>query len=232
MMVDDDAAMRLLVQAVCSEAGHACCTCNGGEGALPLFEQERPDVVILDIMMPKVDGYEVCRRIRSVDQDVPVLFLSAKGDIVDKKIGFSQGGDDYLVKPFNEEELIIRIEALARRACRARILEGARPDASTQPERFSRGAFSFDAIRHEVLKDGRAMTLTPKEFQLLYHLASHPGVVMSKDELIEALWGREYVDGAISIAVYVRKLREKIEDNPAKPTYLKTVWGVGYSFDA
>lgn len=200
------------------------------EKACALFQREWPDVVVLDVMMPKVDGFEVCRRIREVDENVPVLFLSARDGIIDKRIGFSFGGDDYLVKPFNEEELVMRIEALVRRSRRSRWDgEAAAPE---RPERFALGPFTFDEVRHEVLKGGESVVLTPKEFQLLHHLASHPGAVMGKDELIEELWGEEYLDGAISIAVYVRKIREKIEENPAKPAYLKTVWGVGYSFEA
>ncbi len=200
------------------------------EEACALFQREWPDVVVLDVMMPKVDGFEVCRRIREVDENVPVLFLSARDGIIDKRIGFSFGGDDYLVKPFNEEELVMRIEALVRRSRRSR--RDGEAAAPERPERFALGPFTFDEVRHEVLKGGEPVVLTPKEFQLLHHLASHPGAVMGKDELIEELWGEEYLDGAISIAVYVRKIREKIEENPAKPTYLKTVWGVGYSFEA
>lgn len=231
MMADDDASMRRLVQTVCEEAGYACCVAEGGEEALELFQREWPDVVVLDVMMPKVDGFEVCRRIRALDENVPVLFLSARDGIIDKRIGFSFGGDDYLVKPFNEEELLMRVEALVRRSRRAQH-DAAKPTAASRPERFSLGPFTFDSVRHEVFKGESPVTLTPKEFQLLYHLASHPGAVMGKDELIEELWGEEYLDGAISIAVYVRKIREKIEDNPAKPIYLKTMWGVGYSFEA
>lgn len=200
------------------------------EEACALFQREWPDVVVLDVMMPKVDGFEVCRRIREVDENVPVLFLSARDGIIDKRIGFSFGGDDYLVKPFNEEELVMRIEALVRRSRRSR--RDGEAAAPERPERFALGPFTFDEVRHEVLKGGEPVVLAPKEFQLLHHLASHPGAVMGKDELIEELWGEEYLDGAISIAVYVRKIREKIEENPAKPAYLKTVWGVGYSFEA
>lgn len=201
-----------------------------GDLAGAVFQREWPDVVVLDVMMPKVDGFEVCRRIREVDENVPVLFLSARDGIIDKRIGFSFGGDDYLVKPFNEEELVMRIEALVRRSRRSR--RDGEAAAPERPERFALGPFTFDEVRHEVLKGGEPVVLAPKEFQLLHHLASHPGAVMGKDELIEELWGEEYLDGAISIAVYVRKIREKIEENPAKPAYLKTVWGVGYSFEA
>lgn len=233
MMVDDDEVMRALLRRVCEDAGYGFCSCGNGDEALDLYRREWPDVVVLDVMMPRVDGFEVCRRIREVDEGVPVLFLSARSDIVDKRIGFSFGADDYVVKPFNEEELLIRMEALVRRNRRAQARAAELACGTPVPSgRFECGPFSFDLARHEVLKEGSPIVLTPKEFQLLYHLASHAGVVMGKEELIETLWGEEYVDGAISIAVYVRKIREKIEDNPAKPAYLKTVWGVGYSFEA
>lgn len=232
MAVDDEASIRNLVRAVCADSGYECVLCEGGEEALETFQREWPDVVVLDVMMPRIDGFEVCRRIREVDENVPVLFLSARDDIIDKRIGFSFGGDDYMVKPFNEEELILRIDALVRRSRRAQRDAVESGDTPAAPERFTLGDFTFDALRHEVLRGDDVIVLTPKEFQLLYHLASHPGAVMGKDELIETLWGEEYVDGAISIAVYVRKIREKIEDNPAKPVFLKTVWGVGYSFEA
>ncbi|MEC4295942.1 response regulator transcription factor [Adlercreutzia shanghongiae] len=231
MAVDDETSIRNLVRAVCEDSGYECVLCEGGEAALETFQREWPDVVVLDVMMPRIDGFEVCRRIREMDENVPVLFLSARDDIIDKRIGFSFGGDDYMVKPFNEEELILRIDALVRRSRRVQ-RTGDEAEPATPAERFTLGKFTFDALRHEVLCGDEAVSLTPKEFQLLYHLASHPGAVMGKDELIETLWGEEYVDGAISIAVYVRKIREKIEDNPAKPVFLKTVWGVGYSFEA
>ena len=232
MAVDDEASIRNLVRAVCEDEGYRCVLCGSGEEALESFSREWPDVVVLDVMMPRVDGFEVCRRIREIDENVPVLFLSARDDIIDKRIGFSFGGDDYMVKPFNEEELVLRVDALVRRSKRIRQQQEGRDLAPAAPERFSLGEFTFDALRHEVRRGGNPIGLTPKEFQLLYHLASHCGTVMGKEELIEALWGEEYVDGAISIAVYVRKIREKIEDNPAKPVFLKTVWGVGYSFEA
>lgn len=154
MMADDDASMRRLVQAVCEEAGYACCVAEGGEEALALFQREWPDVVVLDVMMPKVDGFEVCRRIRAVDENVPVLFLSARDGIIDKRIGFSFGGDDYLVKPFNEEELLMRIEALVRRSRRAQRASTETIEAKS-PERFFLGPFTFDSVRHEVFKGGK-----------------------------------------------------------------------------
>ncbi len=226
MLVDDEPGIRLFVKTVVEEAGHEYCFCDNSVEALQIFKQESPDVVILDVMMPKIDGFEVCRQIRSVDSTVPVLFLSAKGDIIDKRIGFSNGGDDYLVKPCNEEELLIRLEALNRRAKKSGIA------LLRAQQSFTVGDFEFDIPRHQVYRKGQKVVLTPKEYQLLLLLASHHGTVMSKEELIESIWGREFLDDAISIAVYVRKIREKIEDNAAKPRHLKTNWGVGYVFEA
>lgn len=177
-----------------------------GDLAGAVFQREWPDVVVLDVMMPKVDGFEVCRRIREVDENVPVLFLSARDGIIDKRIGFSFGGDDYLVKPFNEEELVMRIEALVRRSRRSR--RDGEAAAPERPERFALGPFTFDEVRHEVLKGGEPVVLTPKEFQLLHHLASHPGAVMGKDELIEELWGEEYLDGHLHRRLRAENSRE------------------------
>lgn len=225
LIADDDVAIRLLVQSILEGAEYEVLCAEGGEEAFALFEAERPDMVVLDAMMPLVDGYEVCRRIRSIDDDVPVLFLSAKGDIVDKRVGFSNGADDYLVKPFDEEELLMRVEAFLRR--RRRIVS---QDVRV-PQVLSFGPFILDAVKHQVLKEGVSVPLTPKEFQLLFALASQKGVVLSKEELIETVWGVEYVDDSINIAVYIRRIREKIEDDPTKAAYLLTVWGVGYTFD-
>lgn len=225
MVVDDEPSMRLFVKAVMEEAGFECRCAESGASALACLESERPDAMVLDVMMPRMDGYEVCRRIREIDPDMPILFLSAKGDIVDKRTGFSNGGDDYLVKPFDEEELLMRIEALLRRARRSSA-------SASPPQRFAAGDFSFDTVRHQVILRGRPVSFTPKEHQLLLSLASHEGAVMSKEELIENVWGSEYLGDAISVAAYVRKIREKIEDDPADPRYLRTVWGVGYVFDS
>ena len=225
LIADDEASFRIFISSALSSEGYECLCAEGGDEALRLFKAESPDIVLLDVMMPHIDGFEVCRRIRQINEDVPVLFLSAKGDIVDKKTGFSNGGDDYLVKPFDEEELLIRIAALLRRTQRRN------GESPTSNPKLSIGPFEFDASRYQLFVDGQPVALTPKEFQLLFHLASHPGEVMSKNELIEALWGKEYVDESISIAVYIRRLRAKIEPNPSKPLYLKTVWSMGYMFE-
>lgn len=252
MIVDDDFGMRLLVKTACEQFGINCVSGERGEDVLPLYEREHPDVVVLDVMMPHVDGFEACRRIRAIDEDVPVLFLSAKGDIVDKKTGFAQGGDDYLVKPFDEDELLMRVQALARRAQRARQREQAaasrtpgeaagmegvggspRPYAFAVgiPQSLRIGPFFINPVRHEVIRDGSALALAPKEFQILLYLAQHHGDVITKEELIDAVWGEEYLYDAINIAVHIRRIREKIETDPTHPAYLRTVRGAGYVFD-
>lgn len=225
MLVDDEPSFHVLVQSVCESAGHEFCGVGDSRQAIEVFKAYAPDVVLLDIMMPYLDGYQVCEGIRALDSEVAVVFLSAKGAVPDKREAFSRGADDYLVKPFDGEELLMRLEALQRRSQRAKAQTAPAPS-----ETLKVGEFEFDSVRQTLALNGTSVQLTPKEFQILYTLALKPETVMSKEELIEAVWGKEYLDDAISIAVYVRKIREKIEQNPAKPRYLKTAWGMGYSF--
>ena len=225
MLVDDEPSFHVLVQSVCESAGHEFRGVGDSRQAIEVFKAYAPDVVLLDIMMPYLDGYQVCEGIRALDSEVAVVFLSAKGAVPDKREAFSRGADDYLVKPFDGEELLMRLEALQRRSQRAKAQVAPAPS-----ETLKVGEFEFDSVRQTLALNGTSVQLTPKEFQILYTLALKPETVMSKEELIEAVWGKEYLDDAISIAVYVRKIREKIEQNPAKPRYLKTAWGMGYSF--
>lgn len=225
MLVDDEPSFHVLVQSVCESVGHEFRGVGDSRQAIEVFKAYAPDVVLLDIMMPCLDGYQVCESIRALDSEVAVVFLSAKGAVPDKREAFSRGADDYLVKPFDGEELLMRLEALQRRSQRAKAQAAPAPS-----ETLKVGEFEFDSVRQALSLNGASVQLTPKEFQILYTLALKPETVMSKEELIEAVWGKEYLDDAISIAVYVRKIREKIEQNPAKPRYLKTAWGMGYSF--
>ena len=225
MLVDDEPSFHVLVQSVCESAGHEFRGVGDSRQAIEVFKAYAPDVVLLDIMMPCLDGYQVCESIRALDSEVAVVFLSATGAVPDKREAFSRGADDYLVKPFDGEELLMRLEALQRRSQRAKAQTAPAPS-----ETLKVGEFEFDSVRQALALNGTSVQLTPKEFQILYTLALKPETVMSKEELIEAVWGKEYLDDAISIAVYVRKIREKIEQNPAKPRYLKTAWGMGYSF--
>jgi len=222
MLADDEESIKVLVEHIMSEEGYDFCYAADGAEALKVFEEEQPDLLILDVMMPKLNGFEVCTKLREADHTVPIIFLSAKGDIVDKSIGFKAGADDYLVKPFSSLELSLRIEALLRRR-----------DFSSGTEK--KECLKVEDLeiyfnRYEVRKNGQKVDLTPKEFQILTRMASHPGEVFTREQLLNYVWGEDYIGELTSIAVFVRKIREKIEDEPSKPKYLQTVWGVGYKF--
>ncbi len=227
LLADDDRSLRGATAQMLSEAGYVCVEASNGHQALKEFADSRPDLVILDIMMPGLDGFEVCERIRQVDSLVPVLFFSAKGDIVDKRIGYKLGADDYLVKPFAEEELLLRVEALLRRACQA---QGAASDCTGEKNlgMCEIGDLKVDLRHGDVWRNGEKIPLAPKERRIMATLAEHPGETFDKNDLIRLVWGEEYLNTSISIPVYMRKLREKIEDDPSDPRYLQTVWGLGY----
>lgn len=224
LIADDE---RDICEAVCKiveRAGHTCLCVYDGALALAAFEREQPDVVILDVMMPEVNGFDLCRDLRARDPHVPIMMLSAKSDIVDKGVGFAAGCDDYVAKPFNSQELAMRIEALLRRARLAD--EGREPRRSRAVVRL--GDMEIRLKRNEVLVHGRYVNLTPKEFQIIAFLANHVGEVFSAQDIMANVWGEAYRPESASIAVFVRKIRNKIEDDPNKPCYLQTIWREGY----
>lgn len=220
MLADDKPNIHAIVEHLASSQGYEFCGASSGTEALELVWKEKPDVIILDVMMPDQDGYHVCKELRSQGVNTPIIFLTAKGDIVDKGIGFEAGCDDYLVKPFSPTELGMRIKALSRRGRSHSEAEGT----------IEVDGLRIDTKRKKVFVDGKAVTLTPKEFKILVILASHPGEVFTRDQLIEEAWGKEYVGITSSIAVFISKIREKIEKDPSKPRYLQTVWRFGYRF--
>ena len=179
MLVDDEPSFHVLVQSVCESAGHEFRGVGDSRQAIEVFKAYAPDVVLLDIMMPYLDGYQVCEGIRALDSEVAVVFLSAKGAVPDKREAFSRGADDYLVKPFDGEELLMRLEALQRRSQRAKAQAAPAPS-----ETLKVGEFEFDSVRQTLALNGTSVQLTPKEFQILYTLALKPETVMSKEELI------------------------------------------------
>lgn len=224
LIADDERDICEAVRKIVERAGHTCFAVLDGALALEAFERERPDVVILDVMMPEVNGFDLCRQLRERDARVPIVMLSAKSDIVDKSVGFAAGCDDYIAKPFNSQELAMRIEAQLRRAR----LQAA-PDEPRRNRSVVRlGDMEVRLKRNEVLVHGNYVNLTPKEFQIIAFLANHVGEVFSTQDIIENVWGEAYAPDAASIAVFVRKIRGKIEDDPAKPRYLQTVWRAGY----
>lgn len=222
MLADDEENIRVLVEHIITEDDYDFCYAADGAEALEVFEKEEPDLLILDVMMPKLNGFEVCAKLREAGYTIPIIILSAKGDIVDKSVGFKAGADDYLVKPFSSVELSLRIEALLRRRD-----FGASTD---KKESLREGDLEIFFNRYEVRKKGQKVDLTPKEFQILAKMASHPGEIFTREQLFSRIWGEDYIGELTSIAVFVRKIREKIEDEPSKPKYLQTVWGVGYKF--
>ena len=226
MLIDDDAGMRVLMSRLFSQAGYLFVAAAGGEEGIAMLEAERPDLLLLDVMMPGLDGYEVCRQIRAQGRRVPVVFLTAKGDIVDKKTGYGAGGDDYVVKPFNNEELLLRVDALIRR--RRDDLENRKPTLRFGVVTVGDLTVSFSA--YEVRLRGEVVDLTSKEFEIVALLASNPGRVYTREQIYQHLWGDDGEPDPNSITVFVHKIREKIEDNPAHPRYLLTVWRVGYKF--
>ncbi len=223
MLADDDEGIRTLVGHIIRDAGYDFCVATDGLEAIELYKTERPDVLILDVMMPGLNGFDVCKRLRDEKATVPIIVLTAKGDIVDKSVGFKAGADDYLVKPFVSEELLLRIEALLRRSGKV-MTEGYLSD------KLQFDGLEIDVKRRRVDVLGTVVSLTPKEFHLLHMLASNPGVVFTKDQLIEDIWGAHYEGELAGITVLVHRLREKIETDPSNPRYVQTVWHVGYRF--
>lgn len=225
LLVDDETSIERLVSGLILDAGYEFAYADNGYDALAVAEQEKPDLIIMDVMMPKMDGFTACREMRSKGITAPIIFLSAKGDIVDKGIGFQAGGDDYMVKPFDPRELLMHIEAHLRRASMA--------SAATAPkdEVLCIGRFTLDVAQFRATKGEDRLSLTPKEFKILYALASNPGIVLSKEQLVEAAWGKEFVGETSSITVFIKKLREKVEDDPSDPRIIQTVWGIGYRLE-
>lgn len=222
LLADDEVSIQKLISGLLEDEGHECVCVEDGTDALEAFENALFDLVILDVMMPRMDGFATCRELRTRGVTVPVIFLSAKGDIVDKGIGFAAGGDDYMTKPFDPRELLMHIEAHLRRAHMD--VASAKPE----PKTLILGRFVIDTAKHQVTKEGISIKLTPKEFKILLALARMPDTVLSKEQLIEDAWGAEFVGETQSITVFIKKLRNKIEDDPSDPRIIETVWGIGY----
>lgn len=224
MLVEDEEDIRIGVSYIIKKMGHEVCVAEDGNKALEIFKSEAPDLAILDIMIPGINGFDVCKAIRETS-NMPVLILSAKGDIVDKTIGFKAGADDYLVKPFVAAELELRINSFIRH------LEY----ESTKEEHQTISVLEIcdmriDLDNHLINLRGEELDLTPKEFEIISFLATHAGQSFTREQLLDKIWGSDYVGDSNIVTVFMRKIREKIELNPAKPEYLLTVWGYGYKF--
>lgn len=233
MLIDDDAGIHASLRDVVEEAGYSFCGALSGREGLRLLDEERPDLLLLDVMMPGLNGFDVCRQMRDEGRRIPVIFLTAKNDIVDKSTGFRAGADDYVTKPFIADELLLRIEAHVRR--HRDDIRHARADADAAPvkrEPCRIGDLEVLFEQYEVRLRGNAVPLTAKEFEILALLAESPGEVYTRRRIYEHLWGPTAEVDENSITVFMRKIREKIEDNPSEPRYLQTVWRVGYKLAA
>jgi DNA-binding response OmpR family regulator len=222
LVVDDEPNIREVVALYLRREGHSVIPAADGEEALRLYRQTEPDLVVLDLMLPKVSGLEVCRRIQA-DERVPVVMLTARGEEEDRIVGLGIGADDYVVKPFSPRELAARVEAVLRRVNEVRTGSGAEKSMVFGDLRIDPGA------REVTIRD-TPVTLTAREFDLLHHMASHPRRVFTRDQLMETVWGYAFAGDTSTVTVHMRRLREKIEPDPAHPRYLQTVWGVGYRF--
>lgn len=218
LIVEDDPRIATLVQKNLEAAGFTCVITRDGAAALAEYARRAPSIVLLDLMIPEIDGLEVCRRLRKTS-DVPILMLTARGSEADKVLGFELGADDYLTKPFAVAELLARVRALLRRA-------GPRSEEAV----VVRGDLRIDPGRRVVERGDATIELTTLEFDLLYFLARRPGRVFSRDELLSHVWGEDRVVDERSIDSLVRRLRRRIEPESTTPRYVQTVWGTGYRF--
>ncbi|MBZ0278755.1 MAG: response regulator transcription factor [Anaerolineae bacterium] len=232
LVVDDEPTIREVVRRYLERDG--CRVVEAGDGitALKILEESPPDLLILDLMLPGIDGLTITRRLRDPESPemlmtegaVPIIMLTAKSEEHDRILGFALGADDYVTKPFSPGELVARVKAVLRRT------QAGNPQLSERPLHFDR--LNIDPRTREVTLDDAPLLLTAKEFDLLYFLASRPRQVFSRDQLLDQVWGYAYFGDPSTVTVHVRRLREKIEPDPANPTFIQTVWGVGYKFEA
>jgi DNA-binding response OmpR family regulator len=219
LVVDDEPIVREVVVSYLQREGYRTLEAADGDRARALVESESPSLVVLDVMLPGADGLELCRWIRA-RSELPVIMLTARGEEADRIVGLELGADDYVTKPFSPRELAARVRTVLRRSS----------PVQPKPERLTFDGLSMDARTREVEKEGADLRLTAKEFDLLWFLARHPRQVFSRDQLMDRVWGYESALDTGTVTVHVRRLREKIEDDPSQPRFLQTVWGVGYRF--
>ena len=221
LVVEDEASISEVVSLYLRRAGFDVLAASDGQHALDVLEREEPDLVVLDLMLPRVDGYEVTRRLRSRG-DTPIIMLTARKTEADRIAGLEMGADDYVVKPFSAQELVSRVRAVLRRSV---------PRTDAPEPRMEFDGLTIDPAARTVLVRGEERALSAREFDLLLTLARRPRQVFNRDQLLELVWGSaDYIDPS-TVTVHVRRVREKIEDDPSQPRFITTVWGVGYRFE-
>jgi DNA-binding response OmpR family regulator len=223
LVVDDERELAELIKDYLEEEQYNVIISTDGKEAVEMFRNHRPDLVVLDIMLPGLDGMEVCRIIRS-ESTIPIIMLSAKKSDMDKILSLGLGADDYVVKPFSPGEVVARVKAQLRRC---KILS----PVNTPKEVLRFGELELDPKGYTVSIGGKAVEFSAKEFEVLRLFAAHPGQVLTREQIFENVWGFNSVGDLNTVTVHIKKVREKIENDPAKPQYIKTVWGVGYRFD-
>jgi DNA-binding response OmpR family regulator len=222
LVVDDERVVTEVVERYLQREGYEVLLAYDGAEALRVAQEWAPDLVVLDLMLPTVDGLEVCRQIRQ-DSSIPIIMLTARGEETDRVVGLELGADDYIVKPFSPRELVARVKTVLRRTAAGPAL----PPGGTR--RF--GALTVNPQTRAVTLQRDQVRLTAKEFDLLWFLVSHPGQVFTREQLMDQVWDYTYAGDYSTVTVHIRRLREKVEVDPMKPRYIKTVWGVGYKFE-
>ena len=224
LIVDDDNNIAELISLYLTKECYDTKIVNDGEQALIAFEHYKPNMLLLDLMLPGIDGYQVCREIRA-KSDVPIIMLSAKGEVFDKVLGLELGADDYILKPFDSKELVARVKAVLRR------FQPAKPEAyaSVDIKCVEYPGLIVNLSNYSVTYDGQQIDMPPKELELLYFLASSPNQVFTREQLLDHIWGYEYIGDTRTVDVHIKRLREKIKDHPSWS--ISTVWGIGYKFE-
>lgn len=221
LVIEDEASLASTLSYNLRKNGFNVHSAHDGVEGLQAARREHPDIIVLDLMLPKMDGLEVCRRVRA-ESDVPILMLTAKSEELDKVVGLEMGADDYLTKPFSMRELMARVRALLRRS-------STRDDAD-DTSKIAAGNIALDLRGRTVQRDGAEIALKPKEFDLLFFLAKNAGQVFTREQLLEHVWGYDFFGGSRTVDVHIRWLREKLEADPSRPRHILTVRGVGYKF--
>jgi DNA-binding response OmpR family regulator len=228
LVVEDEPTLQETLAYNLTHQGYAVETASDGQVAIEKARQTQPDLIVLDIMLPVLDGFEVCRVLRQ-EMNTPILMLTARDDEIDRVIGLELGADDYITKPFSMREFLARVKAQLRRV---RLIREELDTETTQPrETLNFGNLTLDLTRREILLNGEPVAVKPKEFDLLLFLARHRGQVLSRELILERVWGWEFSGGSRTVDVHIRWLREKIEQNPALPERIVTVRGAGYRFE-
>lgn len=225
LVIEDDPDINQLLNINLSDDNHDVARCDNGRRGLALAMDGHYDVIILDLMLPEVDGLDICRQLRAAGKNTPILMLTARSSEADRVVGLEMGADDYLTKPFSVRELQARVKALLRR-----VQMMTQSPLEAQSDTLDYGALQINIAKRQVILKGQSLELTGKEFDLLVYMARQPGLVFSRAQLLDSVWGYKHSGYEHTVSSHINRLRNKVESDPAKPKYVLTVWGVGYKF--